>query len=192
MRFPTGPCCARREARKLRRQGGNGDIPPHSPRCSASERDVRGQARRGRTLCVQAGFRPHAAGEVRRRWRGWRCPDGLSGRLRPWSHDLRNREYRGDCHVSRCAFGALWGYLCLAQGTAETSCNSRTLRLLCRNKKACEIVGLHRRLKQTGGVCEPISAPLFIEVINHSPLKASLFFAIKCGNLFDTIFDNGE
>ena len=43
------------------------------------------------------------------------------------------------------------GYLCSAQGTAETSCNPRTLRLLCRNKKACEIVGLHRHLKQNGG-----------------------------------------
>ena len=46
------------------------------------------------------------------------------------------------------------GYLCLAQGTAENQRNLRTLRLLCRNKKACEIVGLHRLEKQIGGVAE--------------------------------------
>ena len=43
------------------------------------------------------------------------------------------------------------GYLCLAQGTAENPRNIRMLRLLCRNKKACEIVGLHRLEKQNGG-----------------------------------------
>ena len=68
-----------------------------------------------------------------------------------WSHDLRNRENRGDHHGSGGSLGAPRGYLLLEQGTAENSRNPRTLRLLYRNKKACEIVGLHRRLKQTGG-----------------------------------------
>ena len=40
-------------------------------------------------------------------------------RTNSWSHDLRNRENRGDCHVSRCAFGVLCGYLCSTQGTTE-------------------------------------------------------------------------
>ena len=51
--------------------------------------------------------------------------------------------------------GALWGLhegiFCSMQGAAENPRNLRTLRLLCRDKKTCEIVGLHRRLKQTGG-----------------------------------------
>ena len=43
------------------------------------------------------------------------------------------------------------GYLCSAQGMAEIPRNPRSLRRFQQNKKACEIVGLHRRLKQTGG-----------------------------------------
>ena len=72
-------------------------------------------------------------------------------RTNSWSHDLRNRENRGDHHGSGGSLGAPRGYLLLEQGTAENSRNPRTLRLLYRNKKACEIVGLHRRLKQNGG-----------------------------------------
>ena len=75
-------------------------------------------------------------------------------RTNSWSHDLRNRENRGDHHGSGGSLGAPRGYLLLEQGTAENSRNPRTLRLLYRNKKACEIVGLHRRLKQTGGAHE--------------------------------------
>ena len=91
-------------------------------------------------------------------------------RTNSWSHDLRNRENRGDCHVSRCALGALWGYLCATQGTAENPRTPRTLWLLCRNKKTCEIIGLHRRLKQTGGGYEIKSARLFMrgETTHHS------------------------
>ena len=41
-----GSRCARREAWRPCRPGGNGDIPRRSPRCSASGRGVRVQARR--------------------------------------------------------------------------------------------------------------------------------------------------
>ena len=103
------------------------------------------------------------------------CP----GILRCKTLDLGLKKQREPASLTR--FPALkqrsTGYLCSAQGTAETSCNPRTLRLLCRNKKACEIVGLHRRLKQTGGGCEPISAPLFMR---GEPTHHSFFAAISC------------
>ena len=46
------------------------------------------------------------------------------------------------------------GYPYPEQGTVESSRNPRSLRRFQQNKKACEIVGLHRRLKQNGGVYE--------------------------------------
>ena len=77
------------------------------------------------------------------------CP----GILRCKTLDLGLKKQREPASLTR--FPALkqrsTGYLCSEQGTAENSRNPRSLRLLYRNKKACEIVGLHRRLKQTGG-----------------------------------------
>ena len=78
------------------------------------------------------------------------------------------------------------GYLCSEQGTAENSRNPRTLRLLYRNKKACEIVGLHRRLKQNGGGCAAEKRGL---KLSSKPPETDLNGSTKMCFLVYVVFD---